>query len=222
MTGILLIHGFAGPLSDISPLYRALCQAGYKVEMPVLPGHDALPKSLRTTNYSDWLCCAKNAANKLLKHCDTVTAIGFSMGGLIAMHIYPEVLFHSLVTINTPYYFWNGKMILKNLFTNFGPSVSKYFGSHIPVHALLQFCTLLSRTRPLLPKVACPTLLVQTQDDDTAWPSSAVRFAKRLSGPCKIVTPKAGGHMVLTGPSQGEVLSCVLEFLNPSSNKRIC
>ncbi len=86
-TGALLIHGFAGSPGEMLPLARLLADAGLSVRVPLLPGHSENPATLAGIPWQAWAetCDAELAA--LRARCARVWAVGFSMGGLLALRL---------------------------------------------------------------------------------------------------------------------------------------
>ncbi|MDR2736773.1 MAG: alpha/beta fold hydrolase [Gracilibacteraceae bacterium] len=197
--GVLILHGFAGSRQDIMPLHEYLDQRGYRVSSPVLSGHERARKDLAQSRYTDWIREATDAARDLKNRCDRLIVAGFSMGGLIAVHIRREEPVEKLVLINTPVYYWNIRRIAWNLAKDFKAYSKEYFmaGTDKPLPALLEFQKILGKTKPLFARVPCPVLIMQTLDDDTVQPKSADYIFSRIQSEKSLVKLERGGHYVL-------------------------
>src|SRR5690625_166056 len=87
MIGCLLIHGFTGGTHEIEPLATYLKKrTEWQIEMPELRGHGK-QLNLQDVLYTEWLEEADEAYEKLNEKCETIYAIGFSMGGMIAAYL---------------------------------------------------------------------------------------------------------------------------------------
>ena len=198
-TGILIIHGFAGSRGETAPLKNFLEDCGFTVSCPVLPGHESTRKNFAKAKYGDWISAAAEAAIELEKNCDRLIIIGFSMGGMIGAHLCRNMNVERLILINTPVYYWDFKQMAKNLRCDFGVYSRKYLAecTNKPFMALIQFQKLLSKTKPLFSKLACPVLIIQTLDDDTVNSKSADYIFRNIPGEKYIKKYEVGGHWVL-------------------------
>ena len=88
--GILLIHGFIGSPKDFGDLPQRLAAAGYRVSVPLLPGHGTRPQDLLAEDEDTWFAAAENAYGELWKECEWVAVVGFSMGGTLAARLAVE------------------------------------------------------------------------------------------------------------------------------------
>lgn len=100
---VLLIHGFCGSPIDLKPLTDALKKEGYAFHSIVLPGHGTTPKDLKDIKTNDWLEKTSFAYENLKKRYETVSVVGFSMGGAIGLFIAAEKDVSKLVLIS-PYF----------------------------------------------------------------------------------------------------------------------
>src|SRR5580658_3509266 len=78
--GGLVLHGFTGNPQSMRGLALALADAGFTVEMPLLPGHGTDIEDMLPTRWSDWSAAAEAAYLDLAARCDGVVAVGLSMG----------------------------------------------------------------------------------------------------------------------------------------------
>src|SRR5580658_8361282 len=73
--GVLVLHGFTGNPRSMRPLAEAFADAGFSVDLPLLPGHGTSVDDLLTTSWEDWSRAADRAYTELAAHCDrTVVA----------------------------------------------------------------------------------------------------------------------------------------------------
>lgn len=84
-TGVLVIHGFTGNPSSMTPQAKAFAAAGHHVEQPRLPGHGTTVEDMMTTDWSDWSGEAAAAYERLADRADQIVVIGLSMGGTLTL-----------------------------------------------------------------------------------------------------------------------------------------
>jgi carboxylesterase len=213
-TGVLLLHGFAGNTDEVGPLQDYLEQRGYAVECPLLSGHGKTKKELSETTRGDWIASAEQAYLELTKKCDRVFAVGFSMGGLLAINLW-NYGFSGLVTVNMPVYYWNPKNIAANLIRDFTLYRKKYFDASTDksLSSMLEFQKLLTETKSLIGNLTCKTLVVQAMDDDTVHHRSADYILKRVRTEKSACRPLRGGHMIFQSETGPEVCRVIEDFI---------
>ncbi|WP_343074567.1 alpha/beta hydrolase [Nakamurella aerolata] len=101
-TGVLLSHGFTGSPATMRPLADAFAAAGYRVRLPLLPGHGTSWSQMNHTTFDDWVAALTAELAELRAVCRTVVVCGLSMGGTLALRLaelYPDRV-DGLVLIN--------------------------------------------------------------------------------------------------------------------------
>lgn len=213
-TGVLLLHGFAGNPDEVKPLRDFLTERGCRVECPLLSGHGETKTELSKTTHEDWIMSAEQAYHRLSKECGCIVAVGFSMGGLLAVNLWNYGL-KGLVTVNTPVYYWNLKVIAANLFSDFRRYGRKYLEASAdkPLSSLLEFLRLLTRTKPMFGSITCKTLVIQALDDDTVHYKSADYILRRVRAKKTAFLLPRGGHMIFYSKSGPEVCKAIERFI---------
>ena len=213
-TGILLLHGFAGDPDEVRPLYDFLQARGYLVACPLLSGHGKTKRELSKTTFGDWIDSAERAYLELAEKCENVVAIGFSMGGLLAMNLW-NYGFAGIVTINMPVYYWNPKVIVANLIKDFGQYKRKYIqvSTDKSISSMIEFQKLLTKTKPMFSNITCRALIIQALDDDTVHYKSADYIFHKICADKLIYKVPHGGHMVLHSESGEAVCKEIERFL---------
>ena len=212
--GILLLHGFAGNIEEIEPLLDYLTQRGYRVECPLLQGHGQTKKELSETTCEDWITSAERAYLALYEKCCRVFVIVFSMGGLLAVNLW-NYGYSGLVTVNMPVYYWNPKIILSNLITDFKQYGRKYLTASTDksISSMVEFLKLLTKTKPMLGNITCRTMVVQALDDDTVHYKSADFILKKVCADKSVFRAPHGGHMIFQSSSGYEVCRRIAKFI---------
>lgn len=85
--GVLLIHGYSGSPDELRGMGASLADAGYTVHGPLLAGHGGAPADMFGVRWEDWLASASAGLRLLREHCHEVFICGFSVGGLLALHL---------------------------------------------------------------------------------------------------------------------------------------
>lgn len=216
----LIIHGFIGNINDIKSLDGYLREKGYDTSCPKLKGHTGNPKDMKTANYTDWIRSAEEDLIELMKKTDKIVIIGFSMGGLIAMDLGYKYDLKALVTINTPIYYWNFKMILSNIIRDIRKKEWLYLNRYLkakkaaPITSLINFLRLLNNTKAKIGKLTWPFLIIQTKDDDTTRIKSADYIYNNISSENKEINYyDKGGHKVLVSQYKEEIIMDVESFI---------
>ncbi|USG66676.1 alpha/beta fold hydrolase [Brevibacillus ruminantium] len=212
--GCLVLHGFAGTTQDVLPLALALQKEGFPVECPTLEGHGLGRKGLTSSTRLDWLRSADEGYKRLSMRADEIIVIGFSMGGLLAVHLVNRYPARLLITVNTPFAYWDIKQAAGNLRSDFPVHSRRYLNSlvKIPVRSMLQFRRLLAETKPLLSGVSLPYVLLQSRLDDTVQSRSAELLAGSVAASAEpqIHWFDHSGHMIFHDADRDEAISCIL------------
>lgn len=187
-SGILLVHGFTGCVSQMRPLGDALNQKGYTTMGINLPGHAVDEAAMGKSGWQEWLQAVKQATLELKEKCATVTVCGLSMGGLLALLVAEQMKIDACVTISAPMATRNRLMPLAGLVAPLYPRVSWFsqathhagldknydFGySGFPTRKAADLNHLIHLARRNLFNVTCPVLAVQSEGDETIWRGSA-------------------------------------------------
>src|SRR6476620_883912 len=81
--GVLVLHGFTGNPSSMRSLAEAFAEAGYTVELPLLPGHGRSVEEMAETGWDDWSAYADKTLVDLASRVEHVVVVGLSMGGAL-------------------------------------------------------------------------------------------------------------------------------------------
>lgn len=219
--GCLIIHGFGGGLFEIESLADYLIERGYIVACPKLKGHTGIGRDMKTADYKDWIKSAEEDLVKLMEKTQNIAIIGFSMGGLIAVNLACKYDIETIVTINTPIYYWNlyrvGCNILddcKNRRTN---NIKRYLKAKnaSPAISMLNFLRLLNSTKAKFSDINCPVLILQAKDDDTTKVKSTNYIYDNIKSEEKeIILYEKGGHQVLLSPYKDKIIIDIEKFLD--------
>ena len=98
--GCLCIHGFTGSPYEVEPLAQYIqMHMDCKILVPTLPGHEQ-QGNLADVVYEEWIYCAEKSLKELIRECEEVYVIGFSMGGVIASYLASKYHIEKLVLLS--------------------------------------------------------------------------------------------------------------------------
>ncbi len=218
-TAYIIIHGFAGSVDEVIYLKEFLINNGLDAYTILLKGHGTTKKDLAKYTYKHWINHALEDILKIKKEYNNICLIGFSMGGLICTNIFNEVGASKLILINCPVYFWNIKLILKNIVSdiknNKRDNIRFYLNSSFkaPFRSLVNFLIILKRTKKMFCKIRAKTFILQCLDDDTVQSKSAQYIRERIKN-STIKYYDKGGHQVLLSPTKDEVFCDIFNFIS--------
>lgn len=212
-TGVLLSHGFTGSPATLRPLADAFAAAGYRVRLPLLPGHGTSWPEMNYTNFDDWVGALTSVLADLRARCRTVVVCGLSMGGTLALRLaelYPDRV-DGLVLINPSVMTTRLDARFSPLLNRLRPLVHRVLPSlrgiaddvakpgvreggydRIPTLAALSLQAAWPKVRADLPLVRCPMLLLHSAVDHVVEPENA-----RIVLDETTALPKADKHEVL-------------------------
>jgi len=218
ITAYIIIHGFAGSLYEVSYLRDYLIERGFNAYCILLKGHGTTKKDMSKVGYKEWIEQALNDVREIKKDHDDICLIGFSMGGLISVNIMQRVNVSKLILINTPVYFWNIKLIIKNIISDLKNNKRDnikfyiYSSSKAPFKSLINFFILLNKTKKMFCEVKAKTLILQCIDDDTVKEKSAEYINQHIASSTVKYYDK-GGHQVLLNSTKDLVCEDVYNFI---------
>ncbi len=226
MIGCLCIHGFTGAPYEVEPLTEYLTKhTDWIISVPTLPGHGE-NLSLKDIHYQQWIEHAEAELKKLIKTCDRVYVIGFSMGGMIASLLAAKYPVDKLVLLSAAAYYLNPKQManeIKSMIVDLfkGNLVNNEFFQRYkrkikvtPIKATFQFRRLVSYIKPLLPQVEVPTLIAQGECDGIVPPKSAEYLYRTISAKTKRLTYiKDSSHHICHCEEKEALFSQVYDFL---------
>lgn len=174
---VLLIHGFTGSRTAMSPWAEALEEAGFSTAIPVLPGHETRWQDMVGLPYAQWIQATEQAYDRLRATHQQVFVAGLSMGGALALHLATRRDVAGLALVNpglvidspvAPYArflhpFLRSVAPISNDIALPGADEKAY--PRTPVAAVAQLHLLFAQTRARLPLVNCPILLFRSAVD---------------------------------------------------------
>lgn len=227
-TGALVLHGFTGSPASMRPVYEALADGGFTVEVPLLPGHGTAVEDMMDTRWEDWSAAAEKALQQLSARCTTVVVVGLSMGGTLATWLAqhnPDI--EGLVLVNPLIEAPDAafRSAVQELLDSGSPTapgigsdialegVDEISYSDTPLAAALSLFEGAAQVAGALERVRCPVLLLSSRQDHVVSPSSGDLLAGSVSGPCERVWLERSYHVATLDHDQDEVVSRTVDFV---------
>jgi carboxylesterase len=227
--GALVLHGFTGNPQSMRGLALALADAGFTVEMPLLPGHGTDIADMVPTRWPEWCEAADDAFTALAARCDSVAVVGLSMGGSLAVWLaehHPEVAALSVVNpLVTPPDTATAGFI--EAMIEGGDETAPGIGSDIamegsvesaypelPLRAALSLFEGVEEVEAKLGSVTCPVLVFTSKQDHVVDPGSSDVLVERVKGPVEQVILERSYHVATLDYDKDEIEARTVEFLS--------
>jgi carboxylesterase len=227
--GALVLHGFTGNPQSMRGLALALADAGFTVEMPLLPGHGTAVEDMVPTRWADWSGAAEAAFVELAARCDAVVVVGLSMGGSLSIWLaeqHPEIAAIAVVNpLVTPPD--ADAIAFLAAMIDAGDEVAPGIGSDIalegvaesaypgtPLRAALSLFEGVGEVEAHLDAVTCPVLLFTSVQDHVVDPVSSATLMAGAKGPVEQVTLERSYHVATLDYDKDEIEARTVEFFS--------
>jgi carboxylesterase len=225
--GVLVVHGFTGNPGSMRSLASAFAEAGFTVELPLLPGHGTAVEDMLPTRWADWSGAAEAAYQGLAARCERVVVAGLSMGGTLTCWLaarHPEIA--GIVVVNPavePPAESFIEMMRQTVAAGIDcipgigsdiamPGISEGAYEGTPVEPLLSLVQAEVDLSPKLVDIRCPVLLFNSPQDHVVPPSSSDYLAERVSGPVERVTLARSFHVATMDYDKEEIEQRSVDF----------
>jgi carboxylesterase len=227
--GALVLHGFTGNPQSMRSLALALADAGFTVDLPLLPGHGTDVADMVPTRWEDWSRAAEAAYLDLAARSDAVVVVGLSMGGGLAVWLaehHPEIAALALVNPMVAPPDADTVGFVQAMVDN-GDELAPGVGSDIalegsvesaypelPLRAALSLFAGVAEVESALESVTCPVLLFTSTQDHVVDPKSSALLAERAKGPVEQVVLDRSYHVATLDYDKDEIEARTVEFLS--------
>ncbi len=225
--GVLVLHGFTGCPQSMRPLAEAFADAGFSVELPLLPGHGTKIDDLITRRWDEWAAAAEEAYLSLAARSDRVVVAGLSMGGTLTCWLaarYPEIAGIIVVNPLVKAPAESFRQILEGALDQ-GVEVAPGIGSDIskpgavehgydgtPVRAALSLFEACGDLAGQLDQIRCPVLLLSSRTDHVVPSESGDMLAAAVAGPIERVWLEDSYHVATLDNDQAELEERAVSF----------
>jgi carboxylesterase len=223
---VLLVHGAGDTPQTVRYLAEALFARGYHVSAPLLPGHGRAVQDFQSVRADDWSAAVSEAFAELRRAHAWVGVIGVSMGGALAVQLAADTPDLPALGLVAPYLAmprgieraaqlaWLWGVAVPVVRSAEGISIldpgererNLAYGVFTAV-ALRALRTTVRRAVAGLPRVAAPTLVIQSREDNRIAVADAERAFSLLgakerrfewiSGAAHIITVDYGKETVI-------------------------
>ena len=186
--GCLVSHGFTGTTQSMRFVGEFLAHEGrLTVVGPRLKGHGSSVGEMARSSAEDWIRSVEAGLQTLRERCSKIFMTGLSMGGTLTLYMAamcPDII-RGAIPINGALFVNNpdlaGLAFMADAPASVPgvggdikkPGVTELAYEDVPVPAIRQLYALMGVTRELLPRVKCPTLVIQSRDDHIVVPDNA-------------------------------------------------
>lgn len=224
--GVLVVHGFTGCPRSMRPVAEAFADAGFTVEMPLLPGHGTSVDDMITTGWADWSGAADDAYVDLAGRCADVVVVGLSMGGALTAWLatrHPGIA--GIVCINPIVEVDQSIVDLATQLMESGQDRIDSIGNDIakpdaaegaydatPLAPLVSLAEGATDLRADLGKITSPLLLLTSPQDHTVPPPNSDVLAAAVSGPVERIALERSYHVATLDYDADLIVSEALAF----------
>jgi len=225
-----VLHGFTGNPGSMRGVAEALADAGYHVEMPLLPGHGTSVAEMLPTRWADWAGAAEAAYQQLAQRAERVVVVGLSMGGALTLRLgadHPEIA--GLVCINPATQPQAPEVVemLQGMIdagTDIIPAIGSDIAdpdSHESAYDGTPLAPLMSLVNDGLaplgaeyPGMRQPLLLLNSPQDHVVEPAQAEYLATNYGGPLERITLERSYHVATQDYDKGLIFEATVAFAN--------
>ena len=232
--GVLLLHGFGDTPQTLALLARRLRKTGYSVLAPLLPGHGRNLEAFGQSRASEWIAAAKDAYIGMRTRHDSVSVVGLSMGGALAVLLASEQREIPALILIAPYLgmprllrvaaathsLWGrlaGQVNGRNPLSIHDPierekNLAYGFITGRELHELSE---VVRRARKSLTSVRAPTLIIQSREDPRCSQATAEFTLNTLGSEDKeLVWTEGAGHIITVDYGRERVFAEVERWLS--------
>jgi carboxylesterase len=231
---VLLLHGFGDTPRTLAYLARALADAGYTVQVPLLPGHGRTIDAFGRTRAKEWITAARESYAALRASHASVSVMGLSMGGALGIILAADAPELPALALVAPYVsmprrarvvarLHRGWQLFTPVFRSGGQrsildpverARSLAYGLVTP-RTLFELSRIVRRVQVSLPRIKAPTLVIHGVNDERVPPDAAAREYARLGSPEKeLVWAHEGGHVLTVDLGHAHVIGLVVGWIS--------
>jgi len=229
---LLLLHGSGDTPQTLRYLAERLNAAGYTVHAPLLPGHGRSPREFTQVSADRYAAASRQALDELRARGWWVGVVGLSMGGALAVQLAADCPDVRVLVLLAPYLTpppsveWVARLapvwgIVQPQLAGRGERsvhdpVAREEGhayGTFPPRALRALVETAAAARAALPRVAAPTLVVNSRDDNRIPPVLAEAATASMRSPVERHWVEGCGHVITVDYCRDTVADLVLGFL---------
>jgi carboxylesterase len=177
--GVLLVHGFTGTPASLRPWAHYLNQLGYRVSVPLMPGHGSKWQDLNKTPWQSWPKKLQEELDYLDQSCDKIFICALSMGCGNSLYVAArnQEKISGMILVNPMIHIPGLQIKFAWLISRFQksrasvgddikkPGITEWGYDALPVAGVAQLYKYLKKARTALKEIKTPILLFHSVDD---------------------------------------------------------
>lgn len=238
---VLLVHGAGDTPQTLRYLAHRLHARGFAVRAPLLPGHGRTLRHFADVDAERWLAHVRAELDLLRARHRWTAVVGLSLGGALSVRLAAERPDLPALALVAPYLAMPADVArAARLVPVWGPLVPYVRSSHptrpsildeserartlgfgwFSPAALRALSDTVLAARAALPRVASPTLVLQSRDDNRIAPDAALDAFGRLGAPAKDLRWVGGAHVLTVDVDRERVADEVAAWLERHGARR--
>jgi len=226
--GVLLLHDLAGTPQPFAELSAACSDAGFAVEVPLLPGHGTSIEDLEGMVWEDWAGAAQLALDELASRSGPVVVGGIAMGATLACWVaaaHPAVV--GVIAINpraipvpkeatdTLNAMLNdGVTVVPPLQRDVSDRTARVLAyDSVPVSTLISMFSALDSMAEHWDDLTCPMLIINSARDHRVSPANADWLAQHAGGPVERLVLERSFHEATVDVEHDKVNDASVSFI---------
>ncbi len=211
------------------PLARSFAEAGFSVELPLLPGHGTSVADMAAKRWSDWCAAADAVYSDIAGRSGQVFVAGLSMGGSLAIWLaeaHPDIAGIIVVNPLVEPPASSFRDMLSGMLEE-GAASLPAIGSDIamrgapesaydaaPIEPMLSMFEGVDGVAAGLGKLSCPVLLFSSRTDHVVPPESGDLLAASAGGPVERIWLERSFHVATLDHDAPEIEARSVEFVH--------
>ena len=230
---VLMLHGFGDTPQTLEYLAAYVHARGWAVRAPLLPGHGRTLDAFAASRAPQWIDFARAELEALRARYSTVAVVGLSMGGSLATILASECSDVQALVLLAPYLSMPTRLRRAAQAHHALGAVVPYlrgagersirdpaevarnlaYGFLTP-RLVFELARVVERARAAAPKVASPTLVVQSRQDNRIPPDAAERaFALFTARERRLMWTEGNGHIITVDYGRDAIFTAVIDWL---------
>jgi carboxylesterase len=224
--GALVLHGFTGNTNSVRPVAQALHDAGFAIEMPLLPGHGTKVEDMLGFGWDDWYATAEAALERLTARVDRVVVAALSMGGALTCRLAVEHPDLAGIAVINPATQVNpemreavasalaeGETFLPSIASDIAdPDVVESAYELTPLGPLLTLFDAEAAFGARLSEITVPALVLTSRADHVVPPGDSEHLVAQVAGPVEHVWLERSYHVATLDFDRDEIRRRVVDF----------
>lgn len=212
--GVLMFHGLTASPYQVRELGDFLYSKGISNFGFCIAGHGTKKEDLIKTTRKDWLDSARNAYQEFNKVYEKTIVLGFSMGGLLALHLGKEYRPSGVIIAATPY----NLNVKGNLLTVLGfhkkhPDDTISYPGPIPLKTKYEIIRFVTETQSVISGIENPILIIQGTGDRRVSKKSPYQIYDKVKSRHKELMVLPGEqHIILKGNYKYQIFDKIHKF----------